>query len=97
MNILQKAVQLKCSQYATNIEQDQALLAQLNPLDAAAPLEGSQRRLKMAIMVRIGEKEILQELSAQLDRLLDGSSQNSMKRSANGDQEDSRKTKAQRT
>ncbi|ODM20394.1 hypothetical protein SI65_03447 [Aspergillus cristatus] len=90
MSILQKAVQLKCSQYATNIEQDQGLLAQLNPIDATGPLEGSQRRLKMAVLVRIGEKEILQELSTQLDRLL------STKRSAN-DEEDSRKTKAQRT
>lgn len=90
MSILQKAVQLKCSHYATNIEQDQRLLAQLNTIDATVPLEGSQRRLKMAILVRIGEKEILQDLSTQLDRLL------STKRAAN-DEEDSRKTKAQRT
>lgn len=90
MSILQKAVQLKCSQYATNIEQDQELLAQLNPMDATGPLEGSQRRLKMAVLVRIGEKEILQGLSTQLDRLLP------TKRSADDD-EDSRRTKAQRT
>lgn len=90
MGILQKAVQLKCSQYATNIELDQALLAELNTIDATSPLEGSQRRLKMAVLVRIGEKEILQELSTQLDRLL------STKRGAE-DEEDSRESKAQRT
>lgn len=89
MSILQKAVQLECSQYATNIELDQGLLAELNRMDTTGPLEGSLRRLKMAVLVRIGEKEILQELSAQLDRLL------STKRSAE-DEEDSRRTKAQR-
>lgn len=89
MSILQKAVQLECSQYTTNIELDQGLLAELNRMDTTGPLEGSLRRLKMAVLVRIGEKEILQELSAQLDRLL------STKRSAE-DEEDSRRTKAQR-
>ena len=101
--ILQKAVQLKGAQYATDIQQDQELLAQLTPSDAAGPLEESPRRHMMAIMVRIGEKEILQDLATILDRVLAESAQNgdagsAVKRSANGDQDDdSRKTKSQRT
>lgn len=100
--ILQKAVQLKGAQYATNIQQDQEFLAQLTPSDAVGPLEESPRRLMMAIMVRIGEKEILQDLATILDRVLAESAQNgdsgsAVKRSANGDQDDSSKKKSQRT
>lgn len=93
--ILHKAVQLTYAQYATNIQQDQELLTQLNAPNASAPLQRSPRRHKMAVMVRIGEKEILQDL----DRLLSESIQNgdAMKRSANDDQDESRKAKAQRT
>lgn len=90
--ILQKAVHLTQSEYATTISQDQDQLEKLSQLGA---LEGSSRRQKMAIQVRIGEKEILHSLSGMLDGFIaDGSAG---KRSANGDGADSRKAKAQKT
>lgn len=91
--ILQKAVDLKKSQYGTAIQQDQEILSQLNASN------GPSRRHQMAVMVRIGEKEILQDLSGILAELTpNGESGSALKRHANGDQDDdSRKTKAQRT
>lgn len=90
--ILQKAVHLTQSEYATTISQDQDQLEKLSQLGA---LEGSSRRQKMAIQVRIGEKEILQSLSGMLDgSIADGSAG---KRSANGDGAEPRKAKAQKT
>lgn len=88
--ILQKTIQLKAAQYGTTLAQDEELLARLNQSDASSPLEGSSRRQKMAIQVRVGEKEILQHLSAML------SGGSAMKRNADGDDE-SRKAKTQRT
>lgn len=90
--ILQKAVDLTQSEYATTISQDQDQLEKLNQLGA---LEGSSRRQKMAIQVRIGEKEILHNLSGMLDGFVADSSAG--KRSANGDGPESRKAKAQKT
>lgn len=84
--ILRKAVQLKQSQYSTTISQDQERLVTLNQ----PALERAARRQKMAIQVRIGEKEILANLSAMLN-----GNDGSAKRSANGDTE--RKAKAQKT
>lgn len=88
--ILKKAVHLTQSQYATNISQDQDQSAKLSQSGA---LEGSSRRRKMAIQVRIGEKEILHQLSA----MLDGDGGAAAKRNANGDSAESRKAKAQKT
>ncbi|KKK14079.1 hypothetical protein P175DRAFT_0550824 [Aspergillus ochraceoroseus IBT 24754] len=96
--ILSRAIQLNQSQYGTTLLQDQELLAQLKQLEATSgPAEGSTRRLKMAIQVRLGEKEILQDLSAKLDAYLANSAPAAHKRTASGDDHDSRRTKAQRT
>lgn len=91
--ILQKAVDLKKSQYSTTIQQDQEILSQLNASN------GSSWRHQLAVMVRIGEKGILQDLSAMLADLAQNSESGSaLKRNANGDQDDdSRRIKAQRT
>ncbi|GMF81757.1 unnamed protein product [Aspergillus oryzae] len=90
VTLLSKAIQSKQAQYTTTLAQDKELLAQLSQLEATTPLEDSARRQKMAIQVRIGEKEILQTLSDMLRST-------TSKRAANGDNDASRRTKAQRT
>ncbi|GAB1206917.1 hypothetical protein APSETT445_005620 [Aspergillus pseudonomiae] len=95
VTLLSKAVQSKGAQYTTTPAQDKELLVQLNQLEATAPLEDSARRQKMAIQVRIGEKEILQALSDMLITYSEGST--TLKRGANGDSDASRITKAQKT
>lgn len=91
--VLQKAVQLKQAQCATSVTQDQEHLAKLSQ---AGSLERPARRQKMAIQVRIGEKEILHRLSAMLDESVNQGSDGSAKRSAN-DGSESKKPKAQKT
>ncbi|KAL4872035.1 hypothetical protein BDV12DRAFT_5517 [Aspergillus spectabilis] len=84
--------------YSTTIQQDYELLAQLNQLETSGPLEGSARRRKMAIQVRLGEKEIFEYLKSKTSEYLTSADANpSSKRTANGDADDSRRTKAQRT
>lgn len=92
---LQRAVQLKQSQYGTTISQDQELLAELSQ---SGTVERSTRRQKMAIQVRIGEKEILHRLSAMLDGpVKHGDDRPAAKRTTNGDGTESRKAKSQKT
>lgn len=91
--ILRKAVSLKRAEYATDLSQDRTLLADLKQ---PGPLEGSSRRRKMAIEVRIGEKEILDALIATLDNPAPAAANGSAKRSANGDDTESRTAKAQK-
>ena len=94
-NFLQKAVQLKQSQYGTTIAEDQEHLARLSQ---SGTVERSSRRQKMAIQVRIGEKEILHRLSSMLDGLVKpGVDGLAAKRSANGDGTELRKAKSQKT
>ncbi|KAL2828252.1 hypothetical protein BDW59DRAFT_52021 [Aspergillus cavernicola] len=94
--LLRDAIQRNYGRYSTTIAQDQELLAQLNHSEASSgPLAGSARRLKMAIQVRIGEKEVMEHLGSRLRELLGTSS--SSKRTASGAGDDSRRTKAQRT
>jgi SET domain-containing protein 6 len=97
--LLHIAVQLNQSRYATSIAQDQELLAQISQTEAATgALEGPARRRKMAIQVRLGEKEILQDLSFKLSAYLaNADNPGSAKRTANGFADDSRRAKAQRT
>ncbi|RJE22261.1 SET domain-containing protein [Aspergillus sclerotialis] len=92
--ILSKAVQLKQSQYATTISQDQEHLAKLGQLVAS---ERSSRRRKMATQVRIGEKEVLHKLSSMLDGFMTNGEGSTLKRNANNDGRDSRRTKAQKS
>lgn len=92
-SVLQKAVQLKQAQYTTAVAQDQEHLAKLSQ---PGPLERPARRQKMAIQVRIGEKEILHRLSAMLDESVNQGGDGSAKRSAN-DGSESKKPKAQKT
>lgn len=89
-SLLYKALQAKQAQYATSSAEDAQILQSLPP---AQSLEGSARRLKMAVQVRMGEKEIYQAVLA----MLDSSAARSLKRSANGDDHDSRNSKAART
>lgn len=90
--LLYKLLQTKQSHYATSLAHDMQLLSSLTPPQAPAALEGSSRRLKMALQVRIGEKEVLQAL---LGMLSSSASNGSLKRSANGDH-DSRQFKSAR-
>lgn len=90
--LLYKLLQTKQSHYATSLANDMQLLSSLTPPQAPAALEGSSRRLKMALQVRIGEKEVLQAL---LGMLSSSASNGSLKRSANGDH-DSRQFKSAR-
>jgi N-lysine methyltransferase SETD6 len=53
---LQKLVLSRQAEYATSVSEDREILEKLAP-------STSTRRLKMAIGVRLGEKEILQQLS----------------------------------
>ncbi|KAB8237778.1 ribosomal lysine N-methyltransferase [Aspergillus alliaceus] len=93
--LLSKIIQLKQTQYATTLSQDKELLAQLSQMEASAPLDDIARRRKMAIQVRIGEKEILQTLSGILVAYSEGSA--ASKRTADGDSDSSRRTKAKKT
>lgn len=86
--LLYKVLQTKQSHYATSLAHDMQLLSSLT----SPALEGSSRRLKMALQVRIGEKEILQAIQRMLDSL---TSNGSLKRTANGDH-DSRQSKSVR-
>lgn len=91
--LLYKALQSKQVQYGTSLDQDFQLLNGLVPPQSPASLEGSARRHKMALQVRIGEKEVLQSVLTLLDRL---AAAGSLKRTANGDVSDSRHFKAPR-
>lgn len=90
-SLLYKILQNKQSQYATSLAQDVQALSSMHPSNA---LEGSTRRLKMALQVRIGEKEILQSVLAMLESLV---ANGSLKRSADENSHDSRQSKAPRT
>ncbi|KAJ6109885.1 hypothetical protein N7486_002120 [Penicillium sp. IBT 16267x] len=88
--LLYKVLQAKQAHYATSLDQDMNLLSGLLPPNAPATLEGSARRHRMALQVRIGEKEVLHAVLSMLESLAPGASQ---KRSANGDGRESRNTK----
>ncbi|KAL4780555.1 hypothetical protein BJX76DRAFT_360746 [Aspergillus varians] len=96
--LLLAAVLMCQRRYITTIEQDQQLLAQINQLEAFAPLEGPSRRRKMAIQVRLGEKEVFEAVKSKIsDYLANAETASTLKRTANGDGDDSRRTKFQRT
>lgn len=95
--IFAKAVQVKQSQYGTTIAQDEELLAQLAQSGAPGLSEESARRYAMAIQVRLGEKQILHGLFTLLNDYLASSGGSALKRAANGDDDDSRMSKAQRS
>ncbi|KAJ5719648.1 hypothetical protein N7493_007226 [Penicillium malachiteum] len=91
--LLYKILQSKQAQYATSLTQDINLLSGLLPPNAPEALEGPARRHKMALQVRLGEKEVLRALLAMLESQ---ASNGSLKRSANGDDYDSRQNKLAR-
>lgn len=84
--ILQKVLLAKRAEYATSLDQDRQILADLPPNDS----DTSLRRRRMAVQVRIGEKEILQSVLAMLDPLI---SDGAMKRTADADVDESRQSK----
>ena len=99
--ILQKAVQSKLAHYETDISKDKEILAGLNQQQqevvATGRLDTSSRRRKMAIQVRIGEKEVLESLSTKLGSFLAESSASSSSRKRDGENDDdSRRSKAQK-
>lgn len=81
-SLLFKILQNKQAQYGSSLAEDMQLLTSILPPNAPASLDGSERRKKMALQVRIGEKEVLQAVLAMLEPLVLGGS---LKRSANGD------------
>jgi SET domain-containing protein 6 len=96
--ILLKAIQMKQDQYATTLAQDKDLLAQLGQSEASAPLGDFARRQKMAIQVRLGEKEVLQTLAGLLENhVAHSGGTTTSKRTAHSESDASRRTKAQRT
>ncbi|KAL4793485.1 hypothetical protein BDV19DRAFT_216999 [Aspergillus venezuelensis] len=92
--ILFNAILLSQQRYGTTIEQDRELLAQVSQLESSGPLEGSARRRKMAIQVRLGEKEIFETVKVMINSHFANATS---KRTADDDGDDSRRTKAQRT
>jgi N-lysine methyltransferase SETD6 len=64
--LLLQAVQKRWAQYITSIEQDIELLEKPPPSEYSEHLEQLIRRQKMAIQIRLGEKDILQRLSTML-------------------------------
>lgn len=61
--LLLAAITSKLSLYATTVEQDKVTQKELS---SATTLSTSEHRRKMAIEVRVGEKEILQQVSSML-------------------------------
>jgi SET domain-containing protein 6 len=98
--VLLKTIQLVGSQYPTTIAQDEEILSRLIQSEASQPLNQSDRRRKMAIQVRLGEKHILQTLANMLDDFIAKSAQtnggSALKRGATNDGGDSRRAKASR-
>lgn len=88
--LLYKVLQNKQAQYATSLDQDVQMIS-TSPSPAA--LEGSPRRLRMALAVRIGEKEILMAVLAILEST---ATNGSLKRAAEHNGDESRKPKAAR-
>lgn len=86
--ILIKALHSQQAQYASSLTQDLQLAASLPPLDA---LDTSSRRARMALQVRIGEKQVIQTILGMLEPATTGS----LKRAA-GDDGESRQSKNQR-
>ena len=89
--ILLKAVTSKLSQYGTTIEQDKSTLQELS--SSAATLSITQRRRKMAIEVRVGEKEILQQVSSMLQDLLTAEEENGKRTAEYGSRRHQKKAK----
>ncbi|GFF78169.1 ribosomal lysine N-methyltransferase 4 [Aspergillus lentulus] len=99
-SILLKTIQLMGSQYPTTVAQDEEILSRLIQSEASQPLDQFDRRQKMAIQVRLGEKHILQTLANMLEEFITNSAQSNggsgLKRGAHSDSGDSRRTKAPR-
>lgn len=88
--LLDKILRTKQAQYATTLAEDMHTLSNMQPSNA---LEGPARRSKMALQVRIGEKEILQSILAMLESPV---TNGSMKRPADGNPHDLRQSKTPR-
>lgn len=89
-----EAAQSKLAQYSTTIEQDRAILQQFA---SSSVLPTSERRRKMAVQVRLGEKEILQALLMMLQDFLTTEEKGAGKRAAEGSgQENQKKAKHHR-
>lgn len=90
--ILIKALQKRQAQYATSLASDLQFRASLSPLPESGHVDEAARRVRMALQVRIGEKEVLQAVLGMLQPATSGS----LKRSANCDDDESRQSKTKR-
>lgn len=91
--ILFDALKSKITQYGTTIEQDRAILQQFAS-SSSSVLPTSERRRKMAVEVRLGEKEILHPLLTMLEDFLTAEEKGPGKRAAEGSgQENQKKAK----
>ncbi|KAE8145859.1 hypothetical protein BDV25DRAFT_163687 [Aspergillus avenaceus] len=95
--LLAQIIQQKQAQYATSLEVDATLLARVSQAEASTALDDSSRRRKMAVQVRLGEKEVLQSLYGLLESHVANPESATLKRAANGDSDGPRNPKAQRT
>jgi SET domain-containing protein 6 len=78
--LLVETIQKRLGQYPTSVEQDEEILRHLQLSD------GSNRRQEMALKVRMGEKEILRQLSVMLSEYTEqhGAKATTAKRHADG-------------
>ena len=83
-----EAAQSKLAQYSTTIEQDRAILQQFA---SSSVLPTSERRRKMAVQVRLGEKEILQAVLMMLQDFLTAEEKGAGKRAAEGSSQENQK------
>lgn len=83
-----EAAQSKLAQYSTTIEQDRAILRQFA---SSSVLPTSERRRKMAVQVRLGEKEILQAVLMMLQDFVTAEEKGAGKRTAEGSGQENQK------
>ncbi|KAL1992902.1 hypothetical protein VTN49DRAFT_3658 [Thermomyces lanuginosus] len=84
--LLLEAVQARLAEYPTTLQQDEALLADLPRISESSSEDRSSYRRRMAIEVRLGEKQVLHRIRDMISAFissLDGASSN--KRPASSD------------
>lgn len=64
--LLATAVQQTLGDYTTTLEEDKDLLSSISNIQESTDSTASARRLKMALQVRIGEKQILSQVLTAL-------------------------------
>ena len=78
--LLQAVIESRLAEYPTSVDEDEQALLETQPASATLPLGVSKKRLKMAIEVRKGEKEILMAVIALCKIRIDLSTRGTPKR-----------------